>query len=52
MIKIEEDPILGSLFDTAEKKAKWLVRLKIAYIIWVLFVIFGIVSILIYYLFK
>jgi len=47
---IEEDPILGRFFDTPEKKAKWLVRLKIAYILWIIFVILGILSILIYLL--
>lgn len=47
MIKIEEDPIIGKYFNTAEKKAKWLVRIKIAYIIWIIFVIVGILFILI-----
>jgi hypothetical protein len=41
MSNIEEDPILGKFFDTPEKKAKWLVRLKIAYIIWIIFIIVG-----------
>ena len=49
---IEDDPILGKFFDTPEKKAKWLVRIKIAYIIWIIFVIIGIVSIAIWYFLK
>jgi len=41
MDKIEEDPILGKFFDTPEKKAKWIRRLNIVYILWILFVIAG-----------
>ena len=52
MSKIEEDPILGRFFDTAEKKAKWLVRIKIAYIIWIIFVIIGIIFLAVSYFLK
>lgn len=52
MNKIEEDPILGRFFDTPEKKAKWLVRIKIAYILWIVFLAIGILSLLIWYLLK
>ena len=52
MSNIEDDPVLGKYFDTAEKKAKWLVRLKIAYILWIIFVIFGILFLLIWFLIK
>ena len=52
MTKLEEDPILGRFFDTPEKKAKWLVRIKIAYILWIIFVIIGIFSLLLWYLLK
>ncbi len=52
MNNIEEDPIIGRFFDTPEKKAKWLVRIKIAYIFWIIFVIIGIISLLIWYLLK
>ena len=52
MSKIEEDPILGRFFDTAEKKAKWLVRIKIAYIIWIIFVAIGIILLAVWYFFK
>jgi uncharacterized membrane protein YhdT len=52
MNSLEDDPILGNLFDTAEKKAKWLVRLKIAYLLWIVFVIIGILSLLVWYLVK
>jgi len=46
MTKIEDDPVIGQFFNTAEKKAKWLVRIKIAYILWIIFVIIGIMFIL------
>jgi len=50
MTRIEEDPIIGRFFDTPDKKAKWLVRIKFAYILWIVFLIIGIFSILLYYL--
>lgn len=52
MTRLEEDPIVGRFFDTPEKKAKWLVRIKIAYIIWIVFLVIGILSLLILYLLK
>ena len=52
MNKIDEDPILGRFFDTPEKKAKWLVRIKIAYILWIIFVIIGIIFLAIWYFLK
>ena len=52
MSKIEDDPVLGKFFDTPEKKAKWLVRIKFAYIIWILFLIIGILALLVWYLIK
>jgi len=52
MNRIEDDPILGSFFDTPEKKAKWLVRIKIAYLFFIAFMIIGVVSILIWALLK
>ena len=51
-MSIEEDPVLGQFFNTPEKKAKWIIRLKIAYIIWIIFVIIGIVSIALWYFLK
>jgi heme/copper-type cytochrome/quinol oxidase subunit 2 len=51
-MSLEEDPILGRFFNTPEKKAKWLVRIKIAYLMWILFVIIGIVVILVYMLIR
>ena len=50
MSKLEEDQIIGKFFDTPEKKAKWLVRIKIAYILWIIFIIIGIFSLLLWYL--
>ena len=52
MTRIEEDPIIGRFLDTPEKKARWLVRIKIAYILWIIFLIIGIFSLLLWYLFK
>ena len=52
MTKLEEDPIIGRFLDTPEKKAKWLVRIKIAYILWIIFLIIGILSLLLWYLFR
>jgi len=49
MNKIEEDPILGRFFNTPEKKVKWLIRIKIFYIIWIIFIIIGIVFLFFYY---
>ncbi len=49
---IEEDPVLGRFFDTPEKKAKWIVRMKIAYIIWIIFVIIGISFLVAWFLLK
>ncbi len=51
-MSLEDDPVLGRFFDTPEKKAKWLYRLKIAYILWIAFVITGIMSLLVWYLLK
>lgn len=50
MNTLEDDPILGQFFDTPEKKAKWLFRLKIAYFLWITFVIIGIISLAVWYL--
>jgi len=52
MNSIEDDPLIGRFFDTPEKKAKWLVRIKIAYILWILFLIIGVIAFLIWFLLK
>ena len=52
MTRIEDDPIVGRFFDTPEKKAKWLVRIRIGYILWIFFVIIGIIFLLLKYLIK
>jgi len=52
MTSLDNDPILGRFFDTPEKKAKWLARIRIGYIIWIFFVIIGIMSLLIWYFLK
>jgi hypothetical protein len=48
MANLEDDPVLGRFFNTPEKKARWIVRLKYAYILWIIFVILGILSLLIW----
>jgi hypothetical protein len=52
MKSIEDDPIIGHMFDTPEKKARWIIRLKIAYILWIVFVILGMGIFLLWFLFK
>ncbi len=52
MSNLENDPVLGKFFDSPEKKAKWLARIKIAYILWIIFLVIGILSILIWYFVK
>jgi len=51
-MSIEDDPILGRFFDSAEKKARWIARLRIAYILWIILVIIGIIFYAVWYLFK
>ena len=51
-MSIEDDPILGRFFDSAEKKARWIARLRIAYILWIILVIFGIIFYAVWYLLK
>ncbi len=52
MNAIEDDPIIGHLFDTPEKKARWVVRLKITYILWVVMVVIGFMIFFLWYLLK
>ncbi len=52
MINLEDDPVLGRFFNTPEKKARWIVRLKYAYILWIVFIILGILSLLIWSFMK
>ncbi|MBU0497976.1 MAG: hypothetical protein KKC68_08525 [Candidatus Thermoplasmatota archaeon] len=49
-MRLEDDPVLGGFFDTPEKKARWLVRFKILYILWIVFVIFGILFLALWFL--
>ena len=42
MISLDDDEILGEFFDSPKKKAKFLIRIKYAYILWIFFVILGI----------
>jgi len=52
MTNLDDDPILGRFFNTPEKKARWIVRLKYAYILWIIFIILGILSLLIWSFIK
>ncbi|MCD6512535.1 MAG: hypothetical protein J7K61_02905 [Thermoplasmata archaeon] len=47
-MKIEDDPVIGRFFDTPEKKARWLRRITIAYILWIAFMIAGVAIILLH----
>jgi len=49
MCGIENDPVIGRFFDTPEKKARWLLRIKIAYILWVISMVIGITFFLMWY---
>ena len=48
----EDDEILGEFFGTPEKKAEWMRRVILLYIIWIIFVIIGLTTVLLFYLFK
>lgn len=48
---LEEDPIIGRFFDTPEKKARWIVRFKFLYILWIVFVVLGISFLIFWYFF-
>jgi len=49
MNALEDDPVIGRFFDSPEKKAKWISRLRIFYILWIIFVIIGFVFYMLFY---
>ncbi len=49
---LRDDPILGRFFDTPDKLARWHRRITFAYILWILFVIMGILVVFFFYLEK
>jgi cell division septal protein FtsQ len=51
-MSLEDDPIIWKFFNTPEKKAKWIVRFKIFYLLWICFMILGIVSLILWFLLK
>ena len=51
-MKIEEDPVVGKFFNTPEKKARWIARFKILYILWICFVILGILFLALWFFFR
>ena len=51
-MSIHDDPLLGQLVDTPEKRAKWMYRLKIAQLLWLVFVVLGIVALLVWWIMQ
>ncbi len=49
---LEDDPVIGKFFDSPDKKARWIVRLKVLYILWICFMIFGILSLALWFFLK
>ena len=47
-----EDPFLDEFLGEPEKRAKWIYRLRIAYILWIIFVILGLLFIALYHLLR
>lgn len=45
-----EEPFLEKILGDPESKARWIYRLRIAYILWIIFVILGLLSIALYYM--
>ena len=44
---LKDDPILGPFFNTPEKMAKWHWRITLAYVLWIFFIIIGILVFLV-----
>ena len=42
---LRDDPILGKYFDTPDKLARWHRRITLAYVLWIFFLIIGIIVI-------
>jgi hypothetical protein len=49
---LKDDPVLGPLFNTPEKMAKWHRRITFAYIIWIAFLIIGVLVFLVLHIEK
>ena len=52
MNRIEDDPVIGRFFYTPAKKAKWMVLIKIGYLLWLAFIILGIVYLLLQFFYN
>jgi heme/copper-type cytochrome/quinol oxidase subunit 2 len=50
-MSIEDDPVLGRFFDSAEKKARWVARLRLLYLLWIVFVVIGVFVVLLWFVF-
>jgi len=51
-MSIDDDPLLGPMVDTPEKRARLMYRLKIAQLLWLLFVICGILFLVFWWFFR
>lgn len=51
-MSLEDDPFIGRFFDTPDKKARWITRFKLFYILWIGFMIFGILFLALWFLFR
>lgn len=50
-MSIEDDPVLGRFFDSDEKKALWVARLRLLYLLWIVFVVVGVFVFLVWFVF-
>jgi hypothetical protein len=46
MISLDEDEILGEFIDNPDKRSKWISTIRYLYLIWLIFIILGIIYIL------
>ncbi len=51
-MSLDEDMFLSRFLDTPEKRAKWLLRFRIAYIVWIIFMIASILFMVFLYIKK
>ena len=47
---MNQEGALLEFLEDPEERAKWIFRLRIAYILWIIFLIVGLLSIALYYL--
>ena len=49
---MSKDPLDEDIFDSPEERAKWVVRFRIAYLIWMIMIIIGLLVIALMHLPK